>query len=168
MIRVKGKDICSGRIRGHDITRIRCKGQDVWKKAVDTAITFSPSSMSKGGGYPYHLNATIYRGIDLSLYKGIQFYVSEAYIDVDFKNATNMLSVCAYDSSTGTSIGEHWIASNYRYSNDTYTNNSCAGLTLTITFTQDTGTGEIRVVGTGTSTCDGGRWKLSNAVLLAR
>lgn len=147
-------------------------GVRVWSKAENTAITFSPTSMSKSGKhYPYDLNATIYRGIDLSLYKGIQFYVSSAYIDVDNKDQSTSIGVYAYNSNTGTSIGGVGIASNHRHDVDgekVFSPTSQAGKTLTITFTENTGTGEIRVVGGGTCTCDDGNWALSNAILLAR
>lgn len=157
---------------GNDLKKVFCDDYQIWSKAVDTPITFSPSSGSKGNGssnfWPYEYTApTIYSGIDLSLYKGVQFYVNHAYINVNFNQKDTYLSVEAYNSE-GTKIGSTTIAYKYRNSEGTSSTTSYDGKTLTINFTQDTGIGYLKVAAHGGSTTDKLEWTLSKGILLAR
>lgn len=187
MIKVKGKEITSGRIRGHDISRIRCKGKDIWKKVVDKVISLLVSSkVSNAQCYPYNANATIYKNIDLSLYKGIQFYVYYATIGCSHEGGSANLLVAAFASGTtevdlltnntknlNGNKGYISIASAYRgyvsAGNNKEYRTSTSQKTLTFDFTESEGEVDLFVVGIGSGApTPDYNWSLSNAILLAR
>ena len=187
MIRAKDNDMCAGRIRGHDVTRMRYKGEDVWKKVVDKAISLLVSSrVNNTQCYPYNANATIYKNIDLSLYKGIQFDVYYATIGCSHEGGNANLLVVAFASGTtevdiltnntknlNGNKGYISIASAYRgYSsanNNKEYRTSTYQKTLTFDFTESEGEVDLFVVGIGSGApTPDYNWSLSNAILLAR
>ena len=156
-------------------------GIEVFKAAVNKAITLITSVYSTSSEeWPYNANAAIYKNVDLSLYKGVQFYVDAAKIKCDFKGGyNNNLYVVALPSGTtiyteqGVDLtnakGTIQIAYAYRDGNDNETRTSQAGKTLTLNFTATSGMVDLAVIGRGSgSTSTGITWQLSNVILLAR
>lgn len=154
---------------GNQIIKAIYKGATViWKRVVDTAITLLRSSAYAGDPcYAYNINATIYENIDMSLYKGIQFYVDKAYVNALHSGGHTSISVVAYEGETN--VGSQTIASCANGNNGEQWLNSNAGKTLTLEFTSDEGMADLKVVGSTDGTPSSkAEWALSNAVLLAR
>ena len=155
-------------------------GIEVFKAAVNKAITLITSVYSTSSEkWPYNANAAIYKNVDLSLYKGVQFYVDAAKIKCDFKGYNNNLYVVALPSGTtiyteqGVDVtnakGTIQIAYATRNAAGEETRTSQAGKTLTLNFTATSGTVDLAVIGRGSgSTSTGITWQLSNVILLAR
>lgn len=143
-------------------------GVNVWNCAVDMPITLLKSSASAGDPcYAYNINATIYKNIDLSLFKGVQFYVSDAYVNALHIGGNTSISVVASDGETN--VGSVGIASGWVDSAGTRHTSSNKGKVLTIKFTSDEGMADLKVVGATDGTpSSAARWSLSNVFLLAR
>lgn len=142
----------------------------IYRRAVDTPITLLKSSYSSNETiYPYNVNATIYKDIDLALYKGVQFYVKGASIGANHHGGHTYINVAAYDDSDNNQIGKAQIASGYCNYQGEQTRSSEKGKTLQFEFTKNKGTATLKVVGTGDGTnCTGTNWSLSDVILLAR
>ena len=158
-----------GAYLGKRVVKAIYKGAKVvWKRVIDTPITLLRSSASAGDPcYAYNINATIYENIDMSLYKGIQFYVDKAYVNALHTGGHTSINVVAYEGETN--VGSQTIASCTNGNNGEQWLSSNAGKTLTLEFTSDEGLATLKVVGSTDGTPSSkAEWALSNAVLLAR
>lgn len=86
MIKIKGKEMCAGRILGHNISRIRCKGKDVWLNAPSDVVIFENGSFTEEVS-PYSRGDL---GSSGNLYTLLTQVLKESYV---YKKATFTLDL---------------------------------------------------------------------------
>lgn len=153
---------------GYLVTRWFHNGVNIWNYVVDTAITLLTSSASAGNPcYAYQISKTIYEDIDMSLFKGVQYYVDNATINALHTGGNASINVVAYEGEEV--VGQQTIASGWVDWTGKGYESSSAKKTLTLEFTKDVGMATLKVVGTTDGTPSSkAAWALKDAVLLAR
>lgn len=175
MLKLNGTTITDVKFNGTTLTKIIFNGVTVFQKIVENlAITLTNSYKNVTGSFhTYDANARLYTKIDTSLYKAIQFNVTESWITTNFASNTTYLKVVTYNQG-GYTLEESDIVDSIEIckcqsnSSGVCTWTSQAGKWLTLNFSKTSGEVELYVIGTGVSTVSQITYDLREATLIAR